>query len=93
LYGAETWTLQKVDQEYLKSFEMLCCKVMEKISWTDRVRNDEVLHRVKKERNILHTVKRRKAIWIDHILCRNCPLKHITEGKTEVGIKVMGRQK
>jgi hypothetical protein len=29
--------------------------------WTDRVRNEEVLHRVKEERNILHTIKRRKA--------------------------------
>jgi hypothetical protein len=45
---------------------------MEKISWTDRVRNEEVLQRVKKERNILHTIKRRKAKWIGHILCRNC---------------------
>jgi hypothetical protein len=34
---------------------------MEKISFTDRVRNEEVLHRVKEERNIIHTVKRRKA--------------------------------
>jgi hypothetical protein len=29
---------------------------MEKISWTDRVRNEEVLHRVKEERNIVHTI-------------------------------------
>jgi hypothetical protein len=36
---------------------------MEKISWTDRVRNEEVLHRVKEERNIVHTIKRRKANW------------------------------
>jgi hypothetical protein len=41
---------------------------MEKISWTDRVRNEEVLHRVKEERTILHTVKRRKANWIGQIL-------------------------
>jgi hypothetical protein len=34
---------------------------MEKISSTDRVRNEEVSHRVKEERNILHTIKRRKA--------------------------------
>jgi hypothetical protein len=34
---------------------------MEKISWTDRVRNEEVLHRVKEERNIVHTIKRTKA--------------------------------
>jgi hypothetical protein len=38
------------------------CRRMEKISWTDRVRNEEVLHRVKEERNILHTVKRRNNI-------------------------------
>ena len=61
LRGAETWTLWKVDQKYLGSSEMWCWRRMEKISWTDRVRNEEVLRRVKKERNILHTVKRRKA--------------------------------
>jgi hypothetical protein len=41
------------------------------------VRNEEVLHRVKEERNILHTIKRRKANWIDHILRKNCLLKYI----------------
>ena len=33
--------------------------MMEKISWTDRVRNEEVLHRVKQEGNILHTIKKK----------------------------------
>jgi hypothetical protein len=57
--------------------------VLEKISWTDRVRNEEVLHRVKEDRNILRTIKRRKANWIGHILRRNCLLKHMIEGKLE----------
>ena len=55
------------------------------ISWTDRVRNKEVLHRVREDGNILHTVKRRKAKWIGHILSRNCLLKHIIEGKIDRG--------
>jgi len=38
LYGAETWTLRKVDQKYLESFEIWCWRRMEKISWTDHVR-------------------------------------------------------
>jgi hypothetical protein len=42
--------------------------VLEKINYTNCVRNKEVLHRVKEERNILHPVKRRKANWIGHIL-------------------------
>jgi hypothetical protein len=48
---------------------------MEKLIGTDRVRNDEVLHKVEKVRNITHTIKRRKANWIGHILRKNCLLK------------------
>jgi hypothetical protein len=42
LYGAETWTLRKLDQKYLESFEMWCWRRMEKISWMDSV-NDEAV--------------------------------------------------
>ena len=34
---------------YLESFEMWCLKRLEKISWTDCVKNEEVLQRVKEE--------------------------------------------
>ena len=54
---------------------------MEKIIWADRVRNEEVLHAVKEERNIIHTIKRRKDNWIGHTLHRNCLLKLIMEVK------------
>jgi hypothetical protein len=62
---------------------------MEKISWTDSVRNEEVLHRVKEERNIVHTITRRKANWIGHILLSNCLLKHLIEQKIEGRIEIM----
>jgi hypothetical protein len=48
---------------------------VEKISWTDHVRNEEVLLRV------LHEIRKRKANWIGHILRRNCLLKQVIEGK------------
>jgi hypothetical protein len=47
---------------------------------TDRVKN-EVLQKVKGERNILHTMRRRKANWIGHILRRKCLLQQVIEGK------------
>jgi len=56
----ETWTLRAVDQKHLESFEMWCWRRMEKISWTDRVRNEEVLLIVKEQRNILHEISKRK---------------------------------
>ena len=54
---------------------------MEKISWTDRVRNEDVLLRVNEQRNILHEIRKRKANWTGHILRRNCILKQVIEGK------------
>jgi hypothetical protein len=47
------------------------------------VRNEEVLHRVKEETNIMHTVKSGKFNWIGHILRGNCFLKYIIEGNIE----------
>jgi len=92
LYGAETWTLREIDKKHLESFEMWCWRRMEKISWTDHVRNEDVLLRVKEQRNILHEIRKRKANWIGHILRRNCLLQRITEGKIQGGIEVTERQ-
>jgi len=65
---------------------------MEKISWTDLVRNEEVLLRVKEQRNILHEIRKRKAKWIGHILRRNYLLQRVIEGKIQGGIEVTRRQ-
>jgi hypothetical protein len=59
---------------------------MERISWTDHVRNEELLLRVKEQRNDLHEISKRKANWIGHILSRNCLLRQVTEGKIKGGI-------
>jgi hypothetical protein len=89
--GAVTWTLREVDQKYPVSSEMWCWRRMEKIIWIDRVGNEEVLLRVKGERNILHTVKRRKANWIGHFWRRNCLIEHVIEGEVEGRKEVMRR--
>jgi hypothetical protein len=61
---------------------MWCGRRMEKISRTDRVRNE----------GVLKTVTGRKASWTGHILNRNCLLKHVNEGKIEGRIEVMERR-
>jgi hypothetical protein len=90
--GAETWTLRAIDQKHLESFEMCCCRGMDKISWTDHVRNEEALLTVKEQRNILHEINKRKANWIGHTLRRNCILRQVIEGKIKGGIEVTGRR-
>ena len=64
----------------------------EKISWTDHVRNEDVLLRVKEQRNILHEISKRKANWIGHILRRNCLLQRVIGGKIKGGKEVTGRR-
>jgi len=92
LYGAETWKIRAVDQKQLESFEMWCWMRMEKNSWTDHVRNEEVLLRVKEQRNIMNEINKRKGNWIGHILRRNCLLQRVVEGKVKRWIEVTGRR-
>jgi len=92
LYNAEIWTLRAVDQKQLESFEMLCWRRAEKISWTDRVRSGEVLLTVNEQRNILHEISKGKANWIGHILRRKCLLQRVIEGKIKGGMGVTGRR-
>jgi hypothetical protein len=54
---------------------------------------NEVLYRAREDRDILHAIKGSTAICIGHILCRNCLLKHVVEGKKDGRIEVKGRER
>jgi len=82
LYGAETWTLRSVDQKHLESFEMWCWRRMEMIRWTDHVRNEEVLLRVKEQRYILHEIRG---------VFKKFPQFYIFAGTERAGGVVIGR--
>jgi hypothetical protein len=56
------------------------------------MRNENVLLRVKEQRNILHEIRKRKANLIGHILRRNCLLQLVIEGKIKGRIEVTGRR-
>jgi hypothetical protein len=64
---------------------MWCWRRMERISWTDHVRNKEVLLRVKEQWNILREKIKRKANWNGHILHRKCLLQQVIEEKLKGG--------
>jgi hypothetical protein len=83
--------LQKIDQKYLKRFEMLCWGRAEKISWSERVKNEKVLDTDTEEGNDLHKIKRRKTNLIGHILLMIYLIKAFFEGKIE-GTERRGRR-
>ena len=61
LYGAESWTLRAVEQKHLESFEM-CWRRMEKISWTDHVRHEDILLRVQEQSYMKYVNGRRTGL-------------------------------
>jgi hypothetical protein len=60
---------------------------METISWTNCVRNEEELGRVKVDMNILHTRRQSKTHWTGHILRKTYILEHVIESKIEWAAK------
>jgi len=55
LYAAETWTLTQTDRR-LEAFEMWIWRRMEKISWLDKVTNEDVVRKVNKDMQILNSI-------------------------------------
>lgn len=68
LYGVEAWTLKKNHMDKLQAFEMWCYRRMWRIPWTDRVTNAEVLNRMQKDCEIVNTIKKRKLLYLGHIM-------------------------
>src|SRR2546426_2999492 len=60
LYGCETWIMSKEVIERLEAFEMLGWRRLEKVSWEDKKRNEEVLEAVGEDSRIIETIEKRK---------------------------------
>jgi len=92
LYGAETWTLTQAEKKRIEAFEMWVWRRMLKISWIEKISNEEVLMRVEEQRSILNIISRRKHSWIGHILRHDGLLRTILEGRME-GKAARGRKR
>ena len=71
---------------------MWVCRRMERVKWTDKIKNAVVLERVGEGRIMLELIRKRKINWLGHWLRRNCLLKDALEGMVN-GKKVRGRRR
>ena len=94
LYGIEGWTLNKAQCKKLEAFEMWTYRRMLKISWMERITNNEVMTRLNKDVEIMLTIKRRKLEYLGHIMRseKYQLLQVIMEGKI-IGSRSRGRRK
>lgn len=93
-YGVETWTLNKLMENKIEAFEMWLYRRMLRVSWNEKVTNVDILKRMKKKKEVLATVKRRKIAYFGHLNRHDKYdlLKVIIEGKIE-GKRGRGRRK
>ena len=80
LYGAETWTLRRNEQKQLEAFEMWVWRRMERVKWTDKIKNAVVLEGMGEGRIMLELIRKRKGNCLGHWLRRNCLLNDTLEG-------------
>ena len=60
LYGEDTWTLRRNEQKELEAFEMWVWRRMERVKWTEKIKNAVVLERVGEGRIMLKLIRKRK---------------------------------
>ncbi|CAG9834829.1 unnamed protein product [Diabrotica balteata] len=85
LYEMEAWTFKINSLRRLESFEMWLFRSMLKVPWTAHMSNEQVLHKMGTDRELLKIMKTRKTLYLGHIY-RNEKyqlLQLLIEGKVE----------
>ena len=90
LYGCETWTLTKSLMDKIEACEMWFLRRMGKVSWKEKMKNEDVLKKVGVERSLMNTIKTRKMKFFGHTKRHDSIMKNILEGRME-GSRPRGR--
>ena len=67
LYGCESWTLKKADENRVEAAEMWFYRRLLRISWTERRSNESILQELGRSRMLLSEINRRKLSYIGHV--------------------------
>nr|CAH7751670.1 unnamed protein product [Callosobruchus chinensis] len=96
LYVAKAWTPKAAAINRIEAFDMWTLRRMLKISWTEHVRNDDVLRMAGLEdRELFEHIKKRKISYLGHIIRKERYdfQRLILQGKIEDGRRGIGRKK
>ncbi|KAJ8030144.1 hypothetical protein HOLleu_26466 [Holothuria leucospilota] len=77
----ETWILSRDAENKIDAFDMWLYRRMLKVSYKDRMSNEEVLSRVKAKKKLLSELKNRKLQYMGHILRSSRLQKQLVEWK------------
>jgi len=91
-YGSECWTISQGMEKRIESAEIWFLRRMMRISWTDKMSNQEVLERAGTKRFLLKNIRKRQLEFLGHVM-RKEELEHLSmTGKID-GKRSRGRQR
>ena len=67
LYGCETWNINNQTRKRLKAFEMKIWRYVLKVSWTQRIANEDTLRRMGIQLELMTTIYKRQLSFVGHI--------------------------
>ena len=91
-YGSEAWTVNKKATDKMNAVEMWFLRKMLKITYLDRITNEEVLRRAGEKRTLHRNIMKNQATFFGHILRRKQVENVVITGKIE-GKRSRGRQR
>ena len=88
MYGCESWTKKKAEQQRIDSFEMRCWRRLLRVPWTTRRSNQSILKEISPEYSLEGLMLKLKFQYLGHLMGRTDSLE-----KTLVLGKIEGRRR
>ena len=88
MYGCESWTIKKVEDERIDAFELWCWRRLLRVPWTARRSNQSILKEISPEYLLEGLMLKLKLQYFGHLMGRTESLeKTLMLGKIEGGRK------
>ena len=79
-YGSESWTINNAAVDIIDAAEMWFLRKMQRLSYVDRITNEDALRRAETGRNVCVKIRERQARFFEHAMSRDGLENIITTG-------------
>ena len=88
IYGCESWTIKKAEQQRINAFELWCWRRLLRVLWTPRRSKQSILKEISPESSLEGLMLKLKLQHLDHLMWRTDSLEEtLMLGKIEDGRK------
>ena len=70
MYGCESWTVKKAEQQRIDAFELWCWKRLLRVPWTERRSNQSILKKISPEYSLEGLMLKLKFQYFGHLMNR-----------------------